>query len=31
MPPEPLRWLVAHGLVAAFEAIDRRVDRAVRG
>lgn len=30
MPPEPLRWLVAHGLVAAFGAIDRRVDRAVR-
>jgi glycine/D-amino acid oxidase-like deaminating enzyme len=29
MPPEPLRWLVANGLVAAFEAIDRRVDRLV--
>jgi glycine/D-amino acid oxidase-like deaminating enzyme len=27
MPPEPFRWLVAHGLVAAFGAIDRRVDR----
>jgi glycine/D-amino acid oxidase-like deaminating enzyme len=27
MPPEPLRWLVAHGLVAAFGAVDRRVDR----
>jgi gamma-glutamylputrescine oxidase len=30
MPPEPLRWLVARGLVGAFGAIDRRVDRAVR-
>lgn len=29
MPPEPLRWLVAQGLVAAFGAIDRRIDRAV--
>jgi glycine/D-amino acid oxidase-like deaminating enzyme len=27
MPPEPFRWLVAHGLVAAFGAIDRRIDR----
>ena len=27
MPPEPFRWLVAHGLVAAFGAVDRRVDR----
>jgi glycine/D-amino acid oxidase-like deaminating enzyme len=31
MPPEPLRWLVAQGLVAAFGAVDRRVDRLVRG
>jgi len=30
MPPEPLRWLVAKGLVAAFGAVDRRVDRLVR-
>ncbi len=30
MPPEPLRWLVARGLIAGFSAIDRRVDRAVR-
>jgi uncharacterized protein (DUF924 family) len=30
MPPEPFRFLVAHGLVAAFGAIDRRTDRAVR-
>jgi gamma-glutamylputrescine oxidase len=30
MPPEPLRWLVARGLVAALEAVDRRVDRAIR-
>jgi gamma-glutamylputrescine oxidase len=28
MPPEPLRWLVARGLVAAFGVIDRRADRA---
>jgi gamma-glutamylputrescine oxidase len=27
MPPEPLRWLVARGLVATFGAVDRRVDR----
>jgi gamma-glutamylputrescine oxidase len=27
MPPEPIRWLVAHALVGAFGAIDRRVDR----
>jgi glycine/D-amino acid oxidase-like deaminating enzyme len=31
MPPEPVRWLVARGLVGAFGAIDRRVDRIVRG
>lgn len=30
MPPEPLRWLVAKGLVGAFGAVDRRVDRLVR-
>jgi glycine/D-amino acid oxidase-like deaminating enzyme len=30
MPPEPLRWLVAKGLVGAFGAIDRRVDRLLR-
>jgi gamma-glutamylputrescine oxidase len=30
MPPEPLRWLVAQGLVRAFSAIDRRIDRRVR-
>jgi glycine/D-amino acid oxidase-like deaminating enzyme len=29
MPPEPLRWLVAKGLVAAFGAVDGRVDRLV--
>jgi glycine/D-amino acid oxidase-like deaminating enzyme len=29
MPPEPVRWLVANGIVAAFGAIDRRVDRLV--
>jgi gamma-glutamylputrescine oxidase len=29
MPPEPLRWLVAKGLVAAFGAVDGRVDRFV--
>jgi glycine/D-amino acid oxidase-like deaminating enzyme len=27
MPPEPLRWLVARGLVGAFGAMDRRIDR----
>lgn len=27
MPPEPFRWLVAHALVGAFGAVDRRVDR----
>ena len=27
MPPEPIRWLVAHALVGAFGALDRRVDR----
>lgn len=27
LPPEPLRWLVVHGLTAIFGAIDRRVDR----
>jgi gamma-glutamylputrescine oxidase len=31
MPPEPLRWLIARGLVAGFGAVDRRVDRLVRG
>jgi glycine/D-amino acid oxidase-like deaminating enzyme len=30
MPPEPLRWLVARGLVGAFAAVDRRVDRLAR-
>jgi gamma-glutamylputrescine oxidase len=30
MPPEPLRWLVAKGLVGTFAAIDRRVDRRVQ-
>jgi glycine/D-amino acid oxidase-like deaminating enzyme len=30
MPPEPLRWLVAKGLVRTFAAIDRRVDRLVQ-
>ena len=30
MPPEPLRWLVATGLVGLFAAIDRRTDRLVR-
>jgi glycine/D-amino acid oxidase-like deaminating enzyme len=30
MPPEPFRWLVARGLVGAFGAIDRRVDRLLR-
>jgi glycine/D-amino acid oxidase-like deaminating enzyme len=30
LPPEPLRWLVARGLIGAFGAMDRRVDRAVR-
>jgi glycine/D-amino acid oxidase-like deaminating enzyme len=30
MPPEPLRWLVAKGLIGTFAAIDRRVDRLVR-
>lgn len=30
MPPEPLRWLVAKGLVSTFAAIDRRVDGLVR-
>jgi glycine/D-amino acid oxidase-like deaminating enzyme len=28
LPPEPLRWLVVHGLTTIFGAIDRRVDRA---
>jgi hypothetical protein len=27
LPPEPLRWLVAHGLNGLFEWMDRRVDR----
>jgi len=27
LPPEPLRWLVAHGLKGIFEWMDRRVDR----
>jgi glycine/D-amino acid oxidase-like deaminating enzyme len=27
LPPEPVRWLVARGLVAAFGMVDRRVDR----
>ncbi len=31
MPPEPVRWLVAKGLIGAFGAIDRRVDRLARG
>jgi gamma-glutamylputrescine oxidase len=31
MPPEPFRWLVAHALVGAFGAIDRRVDRLLHG
>ncbi len=30
MPPEPLRWLVATGLVGAFGVMDRRVDRLAR-
>ena len=30
MPPEPVRWLVAKGLVGAFGAVDRRVDRLAR-
>jgi hypothetical protein len=30
MPPEPLRWLVAKGLVGAFGVMDRRVDRLAR-
>ena len=28
LPPEPLRWLVVHGLTTIFGRIDRRVDRA---
>ena len=31
MPPEPVRWLVARALVGTFGAIDRRVDRLLRG
>jgi glycine/D-amino acid oxidase-like deaminating enzyme len=27
MPPEPLRWLVARGIIGALETIDRRHDR----
>ncbi|MFN8543627.1 MAG: FAD-binding oxidoreductase [Candidatus Binatia bacterium] len=31
LPPEPLRWLVVHGITRTFDWIDARVDRAVRG
>jgi gamma-glutamylputrescine oxidase len=31
LPPEPLRWLVVKGLTGVLGAIDRRVDRSVRG
>jgi gamma-glutamylputrescine oxidase len=27
LPPEPLRWLVAKGIISALEALDRRSDR----
>jgi glycine/D-amino acid oxidase-like deaminating enzyme len=30
LPPEPLRWLVAHGLSGALSALDRRLDRKTR-
>ena len=30
LPPEPLRWLVVHGITTVLGAIDRRVDRAAR-
>jgi glycine/D-amino acid oxidase-like deaminating enzyme len=30
LPPEPLRWLVARGLVGLFDWLDGRVDRRVR-
>jgi gamma-glutamylputrescine oxidase len=29
MPPEPVRWLAFQGLTRFFEALDRRVDRAI--
>ena len=30
MPPEPLRWAVAQGLMRSLQALDRRTDRRAR-
>ncbi len=30
-PPEPIRWLIVRGLLAAFARMDRRVDRVAHG